>query len=1091
MAGRIGRHAAAAVKIRIRAGGGEALIGTGHLLAPGLVLTARHVLRHLGNSSDASRLRVRGGDQSVKVAAMVALGELDAVGLLVPGLNGPPGRIVGSAFRGDRPLESCSVIGFPEVGSDSDQVLAEYLEVSVLPTVDDRIPRLALAVHTPLPVDPRSWEGLSGAGVLDPDGHLLGIVTHVPLQWTGRLHAVPIEPIMRAAESASPKSAPVRAFIDLPLVEITGEDPLVEPVARPQAVIGDDQSLFELLHYRNRAVPFVTEGEAARIITDSIEWVRARPEEPDVSVMVLTGPAGTGKSRLAAEICDRLARTDRWWRTGFADYAELSTARPPSTPLLAVCDYPERQPEAVGAFISRAIKLRREGTLQAPVRVLLVSRTQGEWFDRIRDHAPGLDALVGLRAELPLSGFSEETQAAHAQQAYASFALRFGRDAMAPPGLERYDRPLTIHIAALMAASGEPLPDPSEDDPARALLDQLIRRESRRWLAFRDDGGGQVFTDLDRGMEALCVSTLTAPFKAHLPELLKAVPTLADAHTERRSTIADALHELYPDGKRRDDRADPRVAPVEPDLVAAHLLAGTASRSQIVRNLVDSNVLQRYPAYHARLMHALLLAADEYPQVESDLKDHLATSLSALTGAAAHTELAELLESSLLQLVAIAVRNAANDRDLTAARHLALALDLPHNLIESTVAENAIALLAASVVPTTNAALAGLGSALAGTAVRYWRSADTESPDNETTAKLADASAELGIWQELDDRHQAAYISKQRAVDLYEQLAGDDDRFIPDLARATNNFSIATAIAGEWPTALRLAQRAVELWRYSDEHLSGDYRASLALGRSNLSLSLLDAYRPEEALGMAGRAVRAFEQLCGDDPDQHLPNLRRALNAHADSLAEVGRPADAVTVDERAIELAEELARGNRSAHLPDLARAVTSLAIHLESAGRPREALAPRRRAVHLWKESTERMPGAYGPEYAGAVGDLALYLSREGQKTQSLTASNQAVDIADRYARADRHRYQPILAAALDTAVTVRLNLNAELTNALYLADRAVSILTELAAADPRAFAERLAIMRDAQRQIHRRLTRAGDKWTQDGRTPLAPNG
>ncbi|GAA1660369.1 hypothetical protein GCM10009830_01790 [Glycomyces endophyticus] len=1081
MAGRINRRAAAAVKIRITAeDGSEALIGSGHLVDSGLVLTAGHVLDHLESQSDATRLRVRGRDKSFKVTGVIRFEGLDAAALLVPRLGRPSGRHPAGSYTGDRPLGGCSVVGFPEAGAGKDQMHPEYLEVSVLPVVDDRSPRLALAVHSPLPVDARTWAGISGAGILDPDGHLLGIVTHVPLQWNGRLHGVPIESIMRGAATLATRLPAAGMLADLPLVVNTGEDPLIKPVEQLPAVSGADESLFELLHYRNHVVPFVAEGEANRIIADALRWARSGAEEPDLSVMVLTGPAGTGKSRLAAEVCDRLARADRWWRTGFVDYAELATVRPPTTPLLAVCDYPERQAETVGAFLSRVTRLRRDGVLQAPVRVMLVARSQGEWFERIRDHAPNIDRLVRLQEALPLGGFGSDVRHAHAQQAFGAFALRFGTEAELPPGLERYDRPLTIHAAALMAAAGETLPDPSAGDARDALLRQLIRREGSRWASLTDSGGHAVLTDHERGMEALCVATLTAPYKAHLVELLRAVPSLADASAERRTGISDALHELYP-GSSRDEA---RVAPVEPDLIAAHLLAHTGTRSEIVRNLVDSTVLHRHPAYHARLVHALLLAADEYPVVAVDLSDHLATSLSALTGAEEHVALAELLESSLPQLVAAAVRDVLERRDLTAARHLVMALDLPHELIDSAVAEHADDILLAGVIPSTNPALAGLGSALANMAVHYWRQRYAASPESEAKARLADSMAELGVWQELDDRHTAAHVAKQRAMDLYEQLAGDDEQFIPDLARAVNNFSIATSIAGETDASIHLTQRAIELWQYSDEALDGDFRDRLALARANLSFSLLEAYRPQEALVSARRAERSLEELCGDDPDEYLPELQRARFAHAASLAGVGRAGEAVVLGERAVALGDDLVRIDRTVHLPRLARAVEALGRYLESAGRPREALAPKRRAVRLWLEATERMPGAYMLEHVEALGEIASYFARAGRRTEALEASDQAVDVAERRFRLGGGRCLPVVAVALETATAVRLDLNADLTNALYFAGRVESVLAELDARTPGRYAERLALVRDAQRQIHRRLARTGDqhrKWGQ----------
>ena len=97
---------------------------------------------------------------------------------------------------------------------------------------------------------------------------------------------------------------------------------------------------------------------------------------------LITGQAGTGKSRLALELC-RDYRPN--WNTGFLsrtdDFAGWSQFRP-SRPTLIVVDYVASRAADASAMV---LKLSRSSQyLPCPVRVLLLERDQGSWWHRFR-----------------------------------------------------------------------------------------------------------------------------------------------------------------------------------------------------------------------------------------------------------------------------------------------------------------------------------------------------------------------------------------------------------------------------------------------------------------------------------------------------------------------------------------------------------------------------------------------------------------------------------------------------------------------------------------------------------------------------------
>lgn len=438
------------------------------------------------------------------------------------------------------------------------------------------------------------------------------------------------------------------------------------------------ESLFDILQFKYRAVRFVTGGVHDREAAGTIAWVRDGAGAPGIAVGVITGGAGTGKSRLAAEVCDRLAGSAPEWQAGFADYAALPEAGLPQRPMLLVCDYPERHADRVGEFLARLWGHYREGRLTVPVRVLLVSRHRETWWAPVRARRGNLEDLLGHRIDLEPARLDAEELDRHAAQAFTDFCDGFGVPKVwrqdCDIGHAGADRPLLVHIAALLAARSlaHGAPDQvsrrsqARTGGAEALLDDLIAAEVNRLRGVPPGVGGSgeavAFTGPAQVREALCVTTLTAPARCDLPDLLACTETFGPNGAGDRFAAAEALLHAFPAAQDRpDDRSLWSVAPVEPDLVAAHLLARTPGRSALVKRLVASATVAERPAYHAQLVSALVLAAEDYPEIGTDLKQHLADSLAALIGAGAAPveSLATLLGERLSALVKAAVAQAA------------------------------------------------------------------------------------------------------------------------------------------------------------------------------------------------------------------------------------------------------------------------------------------------------------------------------------------------------------------------------------------------------------------------------------------------
>ncbi|MEM6942816.1 MAG: AAA family ATPase, partial [Pseudomonadota bacterium] len=135
-----------------------------------------------------------------------------------------------------------------------------------------------------------------------------------------------------------------------------------------RARTGDDIGLFDALTWRHRLTETLVGRDAE--MTALLDW--AEDGLGGISVRLMSGPAGAGKTRLAAEAATALKT--RQWTAGFLpqsqDHAEL--VRATGRGLFMILDYPEERRPLVDRLLDGISD--RPGDPERPVRILLVSR---------------------------------------------------------------------------------------------------------------------------------------------------------------------------------------------------------------------------------------------------------------------------------------------------------------------------------------------------------------------------------------------------------------------------------------------------------------------------------------------------------------------------------------------------------------------------------------------------------------------------------------------------------------------------------------------------------------------------------------------
>jgi hypothetical protein len=256
-------------------------LGSGYLIADGLVLTAAHVLEQAkgaapreGQGAEAARL---GCEWQQATVAWVDSGR-DVAVLACPGLSAD-GGVRWGRLTGADPLD-WSAVGFP-VASLEDQAgrQAEHAFGRTSPISDRAAGRLALTVESREARGGGSpWAGLSGAAVFCGD-HLVGVITADPRTYARSL-------VGRRAEDFCEDSG---------LARLMGSAPVLEDVAGRLREPGLPD-LRSTLRSRNRSF---TGREA------DLDALSTKQHGRTVLTQSLVGLGGVGKSALALEYAHR------------------------------------------------------------------------------------------------------------------------------------------------------------------------------------------------------------------------------------------------------------------------------------------------------------------------------------------------------------------------------------------------------------------------------------------------------------------------------------------------------------------------------------------------------------------------------------------------------------------------------------------------------------------------------------------------------------------------------------------------------------------------------------------------------------------
>jgi tetratricopeptide (TPR) repeat protein len=772
------------------------------------------------------------------------------------------------------------------------------------------------------------------------------------------------------------------------------------------------------------------------ILAELQEWI---DDEVDISVHALIGRAGSGKTRLALELCAKL--DSDWnakggWLTGFISPRELSSVLETlathhfrwERPTLLVIDYAAQGHEALARWLDRLAGQK----LDTKLRILLLDREApagfGWWHELTVSGPPARrDLFYALRPQrLPDLSDLEERRELMAAALQAARALRPAPSSRSEipakgedPDFDRrlaepqFGNPSALVIAGVMALD-------------RGLRNAMARRhlEAARLLGRRE---------LDR-IAALAESRrVSVDAMRHIVAFNGLVGGIPVAHL--RQTVADELdasyrsanldgavrlleQELPPRDAVTDAVRQPRLATIQPDLIGDAAIIEAFTGRALVESEANEAVRRAYRLSLEEAAHVLIRLVQDfgYP-----LEDESATS----------------------------------EEKAIARRVIDWFLNLMREIED---VEQMLPLVFA--IPAQTTILREPAAELTQRLVTHFR--EKAERTDEPAARITFAALVNNLANRLSDlgRREEALTAAEEAVRLRRTLAASrSDAFTADLAASLNNLATMLSALGRREEALRADEEAVRLGRVLAAARPDAFAPGLAVSLTTLATMLNALGRREEALAAAEEAVHLDRTLVAARPDAFTPDLAASLTTLATMLSALGRREEALAAAGEAVSLRRALAAARPDAFTPDLALSLNTLATTLRALGPPEEALTTAVETVHLYRTLAAARPDAFTPDLALSLNNLAATLSDLGRREEALTAAEEAVRLRRALAAARPDAFTPDLAGSLSN-LALRLSDLGRREEALSAAEESVCYYRALAAARPDTFAPDLAL-------------------------------
>lgn len=583
------------------------------------------------------------------------------------------------------------------------------------------------------------------------------------------------------------------------------------------------------------------------------------------ATLVLTGPAGAGKTRLALELC-RSMRAEGW-HTGFLG----SRDRPPLVgalrrPTLVILDYAEALPRLRELLAA----LARAGTSDGPsLRVVLLARVLGEWWTTLGEERLLAGPLAhAVTLEIGVAPLDPAARTRFQQGATSAFAALLGKPLPASIAPAPEDRgPLWLLAAALVRVLGSDAAEP---------FTAILAHEERLWCeAMRHRLDSDRLERRFRRHARRIVAALVLRGGAADEEELRAL--VVSVGGEELREFADVLRELYPGG----EGAAGWVRPLAPDVLGETLVRETLSRYpgafEAMLGGIDDTRAEHVP--HVLLRVAQRAPAGD-PQATCWLSRMLDHDLMAYASPTATAVLAGSPGATALRWASTLAGALARRGDPEIGRR---------------VLER---------VPEHTTALIRVG-AWASDVVGRWLP-PVDNPAWE--AMRADICERAAVYAQRDGQRGRALLWGRQAARILRALAGRDAGYSARLAVYLRNQSTLWMDMGEPVAALEVIDECIGLCRkLGAEEPDAGVEGVLAACLDHRGILLSTVGESTRAIASTEESVSLYRALARVRPEHYRRELAAALDNLGGRYRQAGEFGRSLAVTEEALAIYRSL----------------------------------------------------------------------------------------------------------------------------------------------------------------------------------------
>jgi tetratricopeptide (TPR) repeat protein len=708
----------------------------------------------------------------------------------------------------------------------------------------------------------------------------------------------------------------------------------------------DDSSI---LLATTRAIPLV--GRESEI-ADLEKFLEVDPLHP-IRVRVMTGGGGSGKTRLALELCDRIKAN---WNAGFVTSTALERFFKQSNasdwgwqrPTLLVLDYAASHAAILHDWLAELID---RAAPSHPLRILLLERhanPQGGWHQAAFN--PGGGQSHGTRALLsppepvairPIVASLDRMAIVRnvLQLAEPQRATRLLNEQALEPQLAKSpwaSDPLYLAMAALTMARGQTTQvfDLNRLDLALEVAGHEARRIKN--LAH----GAKINDDIALHLCA-CITVLGGIGYEEAMRLVGAECTASGlAVGLAPAKVADLLRLAYP-----DPLDDERIAAIGPDLI------GEAFLLQVWNNRRGADTFIRLFSY-------------TFPDDPTGQD-----ALCAMGNGKVVDSLVRLVQDF----------STADERPEAWFQQL-----IQHHRGVSHLLE-----LIEAKVPAITVALSNINLRLAQFLSVLAQVDNTNSPHTPARRQLSLAMAYAKTGQ-----LEAALAPAQEAKELYRALLPQDiDEVRNNYGSAVSTLSKILNELGRNEDALAEAQEAVKLFREMDTPRDDVPSYNLAMSLTYLAIVYCSLRRWRPALEAARESTSLFRKIDAQRASGAAADLANSVNSESNILSELGDGESALVAAEESVSICRALASQSRDAFEPNLAMALHTLARRLITVRRLEDARVAIEEAVQIRRSLSARQPAAFEVVLAKSLIVLAGVTEKSGDTHGALNYAHQAM--------------------------------------------------------------------------------------------------